>query len=63
MDYKWGFLAACIGMLIGLAAFIFFQKKYLVSEEGKEIGLPVKPLDLKNILLIIASIGIVFFSC
>ncbi|MGB3008023.1 MAG: peptide MFS transporter, partial [Chitinophagaceae bacterium] len=61
MDYKWGFLAACIGMLIGLVAFIIFQKKYLISEEGKEIGLPVKPLDLKNILLIIASIGIVFF--
>lgn len=61
MDYKWGFLAACIGMLIGLASFLFFQKRFLVSEEGKEIGLPVKKLDLKNILLIIGSIGIVFF--
>ena len=61
MDYKWGFLAACIGMLIGLVAFILLQKKYLISEEGKEIGLPVKPLDLKSVLLIVASIGIVFF--
>lgn len=61
MDFKWGFLAACIGMLIGLVCFVLYQKKYLVSEDGKEIGLPVKKLDLKNILLIIGSIGIVFF--
>lgn len=61
MDFKWGFLSACIGMLIGLVAFILFQKKYLISEEGKEIGLPVKKLDIKSILMIIGSIGIVFF--
>ncbi len=42
MDYKWGFMAACIGMLASLLFFIVFQKKYLISEEGKEIGLPVK---------------------
>jgi POT family proton-dependent oligopeptide transporter len=61
MDFKWGFLAACIGMLLSLIFFVVYQKKYLISEEGKEIGLPVKSLDLKNILLIIGSIGIVFF--
>jgi len=61
MDFKWGFLSACIGMLIGLFAFILFQKKYLISEDGKEIGLPVKKLDLTSILMILGSIGIVFF--
>jgi POT family proton-dependent oligopeptide transporter len=61
MDFKWGFLAACLGMVVSLISFIIYQKKYLVSEEGKEIGLPVKPLDLKNILVIIGSIGIIFF--
>jgi POT family proton-dependent oligopeptide transporter len=61
MDFKWGFLAACIGMLIGLITFIIYQKKYLISEEGKEIGLPVKKLDMKNILVIIGSIAIIFF--
>lgn len=61
MDFKWGFLAACIGMLIGLVSFILFQKKYLISEDGKEIGLPVKKLDITSILMIIGSIGIVFF--
>ena len=61
MDFKWGFLAAGIGMLIGLVAFILGQKKYLISEEGKEIGLPVKKLDAKNIGVIIGSIAIIFF--
>ncbi len=61
MDFKYGFLAACIGMLASLASFIMFQKKFLISEEGKEIGLPVKKLDLKSMLLIAGSIGIVFF--
>ena len=61
MDFKWGFLAACIGMLIGLAVFIVYQKKYLISEEGKEIGLPVKKLDLKSIATILGSIAIIFF--
>ena len=60
MDFKWGFLSACIGMLIGLATFIIYQKKYLISEEGKEIGLPVKKLDFMGILTIIGSIGIIF---
>lgn len=60
-DYKWGFLAACVGMLLGLVGFIALQKKYLISEEGKEIGLPVKPLDMKSIAMIIGSIGIIFF--
>ncbi|MFZ4784349.1 MAG: peptide MFS transporter [Flavobacteriales bacterium] len=60
-DYKWGFLAAGIGMLLGLVTFIMLQKKYLISEEGKEIGKVVKPLDLKAILMIVGSIGIIFF--
>jgi POT family proton-dependent oligopeptide transporter len=60
-DAKWGFLAACFGMLLGLVGFITLQKKYLISEQGKEIGLPVKPLDVKSIAMIIGSIGIIFF--
>jgi POT family proton-dependent oligopeptide transporter len=60
-DYKWGFLAAGIGMLLGVVTFIMLQKKYLISEEGKEIGKVVKPLDLKAILMIVGSIGIIFF--
>lgn len=61
MDFKWGFLAACIGMLFGLVFFILNQKKYLVSEDGKEIGLPIKKLDVKSIGMIAGSIAIIFF--
>jgi POT family proton-dependent oligopeptide transporter len=60
-DYKWGFLAACIGMLLGLITFVALQNKYLKTEAGVEIGKTVKPLDLKAILMIIGSIGIIFF--
>jgi POT family proton-dependent oligopeptide transporter len=60
-DYKWGFLAACIGMLLGLVTFVALQNKYLKTEAGVEIGKTVKPLDLKAILMIIGSIGIIFF--
>ncbi len=61
VDFKWGFLAACIGMVVSLICFIIYQKKYLISEQGKELGLPVKKLDIQSILLILGSIGIVFF--
>lgn len=61
MDFKWGFLAACIGMLIGLVIFILKQKEYLISEDGKEIGLPIKKLDIKSIGMIAGSIAIIFF--
>jgi len=61
MDFKWGFLAACLGMVVSLVSFVLLQKKYLISEEGKEIGLPVKALDLKAILNIIGSIALIFF--
>jgi len=61
MDFKWGFLAACIGMIIGLITFILFQKQYLISEDGKEIGLQVKKMDMKSFLAVIGSIGIIFF--
>ncbi len=61
MDFKWGFLAACVGMLLGLVTFVLYQKKYLITEEGKEIGLAVKKLDAKSIGAIVGSIAIIFF--
>jgi POT family proton-dependent oligopeptide transporter len=61
LDFKYGFLAACIGMVVSLVTFILYQKKYLISEDGKEIGLPVQKLDMKSIGMIIGSIAIIFF--
>jgi proton-dependent oligopeptide transporter, POT family len=38
VGYQYGFLAACIGMLIGLAFFIWWKDKYIVTPEGVAIG-------------------------
>lgn len=37
-DFKFGFLAACVGMIIGVVSFILGKEKYLVTPEGAEIG-------------------------
>ncbi|MFO0659064.1 MAG: peptide MFS transporter [Polyangiaceae bacterium] len=37
-DFRWGFLAACIGMLLSLALFISLKNKYIVTPEGVQIG-------------------------
>jgi POT family proton-dependent oligopeptide transporter len=37
-DFRWGFLAACIGMLASLALFIGLKNKYIVTPEGEQIG-------------------------
>jgi POT family proton-dependent oligopeptide transporter len=38
-DFKWGFLAAGCGMLFSLLVFSLFKNKYLVTPEGKPIGM------------------------
>ena len=60
-DYKYGFLAACIGMLLSLVVMMLFQKKHLISEEGKEIGLPVRAMDGRSMLMVAGSIAMIFF--
>lgn len=37
-DFMYGFLAAGVGMIIGLIIFIVSKNKYLVSPDGKELG-------------------------
>ncbi|HQQ95044.1 MAG TPA: peptide MFS transporter [Bacteroidia bacterium] len=37
-DFKWGFLAACIGMITSLILFISLKDKYIVTPEGAAIG-------------------------
>lgn len=41
-DFKYGFLAACIGMIIGTIIMLMYQNKYIVSPEGKPIGMRPK---------------------
>ncbi len=37
-DFKWGFLAACAGMIIGTVLFLFDKDSYVVTPEGEPIG-------------------------
>lgn len=37
-DFKWGFLAACIGMILSLIIFISMKNKYIVTPDGTPIG-------------------------
>ncbi|SET32927.1 peptide MFS transporter [Hymenobacter actinosclerus] len=53
-DFKWGFLAAGIGMLVGSLTFELFKNKYVVTADGSALGAkpeqavaqsPVVPVD------------------
>jgi len=39
-DFKWGFLAAGIGMVLGVISFYLLKNKYIVTAEGAAIGMP-----------------------
>jgi POT family proton-dependent oligopeptide transporter len=61
VDYKWGFFAAGIGMIVGLITFLVSKDKLLKNYEGKAIGMPVKKLDATAIGMIGGSIALIFF--
>ena len=60
VDYRWGFLAAGVGMIIGVITFITQKNKYLVDAEHKPIGMPVAKLDAKSIGMVAGSIALIF---
>lgn len=37
-DFRWGFMAACLGMCVSLILFITLKNKYIVTPEGEQIG-------------------------
>lgn len=47
-DFKWGFLAACVGMLLGVVAFVMFKDKYLQTPTGEAIGVIPNSKDTKR---------------
>ncbi|MDR2954536.1 MAG: peptide MFS transporter [Prevotella sp.] len=47
-DFKWGFLAACIGMLLGVVIFNMYKNKYLVAPSGDAIGVIPNSRDVKR---------------
>lgn len=39
-DFKWGFLAAGVGMLISVITFEMLKNKYIIDPEGNPVGMP-----------------------
>ncbi len=37
-DFKWGFLAACVGMVICTLLFMWLKNHYLITPEGEPVG-------------------------
>lgn len=48
-DFKWGFLAACLGMVLSLILFISLKNKYIVTPEGEQIGVEPNSARHKNV--------------
>lgn len=48
IDFKWGFLAAGVGMIISIISFQMFKNKYLVSPTGEQIGVLPNKSRLKE---------------
>ncbi len=47
VDFKWGFLSAAIGMIIGLIVFYLTKNKYVISPNGEQLG--TKPNKAKDV--------------
>lgn len=61
IDFKWGFLAAGIGMIIGLITFIAKKNKLLVDSENMPIGMPTQKFGIVQIGIVIAATALIFF--
>ncbi len=44
-DFKWGFFAAGVGMLISAFIFLAFKDRYIVDPNGGAVGLPPKRVE------------------
>lgn len=60
-DFKWGFLAACIGMIISVISFELLKAKHLNGPEGNAVGTSVRASDMKVLGLVLGATAITFF--
>lgn len=60
-DFKYGFLAAGIGMVVSTISFELLKNKYLVSSTGEHLGMPKQKMDIKTMAVILGSVGLMFF--
>ncbi len=59
-DFKYGFLAAAIGMIVSTISFELLKNKHLKGPDGQPIGMPVAKVDAKTYGVIIGSIALIF---
>jgi len=59
-DFRFGFLAACIGMILSTISFELFKNKHLKTPEGEPLGMPKAKTSGKLILIIVGSIVLIF---
>lgn len=61
IDFKWGFLAAGIGMIVGLITFITQKSKYLVTADQKPVGMPTNKFGIAQWGMVVGAIALIFF--
>lgn len=61
VDFKWGFLTAGIGMIIGLITFVIQKNKLLVDENNEPIGMPTNKFGIAQFGMIAGAIAMIFF--
>ncbi|MEO8085393.1 MAG: peptide MFS transporter [Bacteroidota bacterium] len=60
-DFRFGFLAACIGMVVSVISFELLKNKHLKTPDGVAVGMPKQKMDMKTILTVLGTIGLIFF--
>lgn len=61
IDFKWGFLAAGIGMIIGLITFITQKNKLLVTSDQQPVGMPTNKFGIAQWGIVAGAIALIFF--
>ena len=59
-DYRFGFLAAAIGMVVSTLSFELLKNKHLKDPEGNALGMPKAKMDLKTYGVILGSVAFIF---
>ncbi len=59
-DFKYGFLAAAIGMVLSTISFELLKNKHLKDPEGQPLGMPKAKMDIQTYLVILGSTALIF---
>ncbi len=60
-DFKYGFLAAAIGMVVSTLSFEILKNKHLNDSNGNPLGMPKAKMGVGTYGVILGSIGLIYF--